>query len=849
MEILSLNGDWLFKNEKEASFYPAVVPGCNFLDLLNNKLIEDPFYSTNEADLQWVVKENWVYKKTFTVDEKLTSAEKIQLVAQSLDTLADIQINGKAVGSTNNVHRTYIFDIKPFLHIGQNTIQITFNSPVPYIASRQKILLLPHNTMAIDGFPHIRKAASSFGWDFAPKLPQCGILKDIYIRSYSDARLTDLEVHQEHVQGKVTLKVLARAEVLEEEAGFTAKFTLTAPNGETLVQQTAVENSAANTEFLIENPELWWCATLGGQPLYQLVCELSDTNDAVISEKTMRIGLRTIRLDTEKDQYGSNFCFYINGIPIFAKGSNWIPPDMFTPRVTKESLRYKIQAMKNANMNLIRVWGGGYYESDDFYDLCDELGMLVWQDMAFACAAYPLQLVDFTNNVFCEVQDNVRRLRHHACLSLWCGNNEIESMSMAWSYRRRIMKETGEFFYKTMPGWIRQFDSDTDYWACTPSSGEYMKNVNHDDYGDTHLWNVWHGMRDVEYYRTRYTRFCSEFGLESYPTMNCINEAIPKSGQKLKSKELNAHQKCGDGDQKMLYYLEKRFWQPKEFYGLVYLTQITQMECIRDATEHWRRNRNRCHGSLYWQFNDCWSGSSWSGMDYKGNYKALMYGARHFNENVTLSLENKWRSIKLYCVNDTLTDVDGYCEWKLELFNGRVIESGRLELCARQQSSILLREFDFKEILKKYNERDTVFVAVMYDRAGNRISERRAFIYRENECTLPNPQLQTSVTLEDGKAAVSISASKYARFVCMNLDGYFKPFSDNFFDLSANECRSIEIEIPEDWDEETFNKKFSVLSLYDIEPEMTKVQDQLKTSVIALKPINIVNWIGRLFDK
>lgn len=847
MNIVSLAGDWRFKKEGDTHELPATVPGCNFTDLMANDVIPDPFMGMNEPVVQWVTKENWLYKKMFTVEEALLQQARIELVCLQLDTLAVLCVNGTQIAQTDNVNRTYIFEIKENLHLGENELTILFLSPLPYIKERQRILKLPHNTMGYPGCPHIRKTPCHFGWDFGATFTAAGITRDIFLRGYSLSRIVDVETEQCHTPLQVNLKVTCRTEQLCHQSIY-CKMDVTAPNGDVLSKKVKVDSNLAQATFSIKKPALWWCNDLGEQPLYSVECTLLCEEERA-DQKTLRVGLRTISLDTSDDKKGRNFCFLVNGVEIFAKGANWIPADAFITRVTKEKLRYMLQAMKTANMNMVRVWGGGYYESDDFYDLCDELGILVWQDMSFACSGYPFPLDDFKENVFKEVQDNVRRLRHHACLGLWCGNNEIESMSGVWLYRRKIIKTTGDFFYSVLPNWIHKFDKSTVYWNCSPSSGKYMRAINSDNFGDTHLWNVWHGMRNVDFYRKRFTHFCSEFGLESYPSVNCMKRIVPQEEYHLKSKIVNAHQKCGDGDTKMIYYVNKRFWEPKEFSGLIYMTQLTQMECIRDATEHWRRHRERCHGSLYWQFNDIWTGTSWSSMDYDGNYKALLYKAKHFNEPIALNLENKWYKINLFAVNDTMQAINGTYQWRLELFNGDIIDKGEQRVTLAPLCATELAKFDFKSKLRLDTQKHAVFIAELRDDAGKVISRRRAMIYRERQAPLPQTKLTTQVTKKDTLVSISVTADAYARFVCLNMDDYTLPFSDNYFDLSRGESKTVTITAPPEWSMDEVKKRLSVFSLCDVEPKMSRTQDRFKEMAIALKPINVVNWIARLFDK
>lgn len=842
MVKMMLNENWSFKAAKQGEWRPAVVPGCNYLDLMANGLIDDPFVGKNAEKLAWVYESDWVYRCTFDLTSSFLQHKQIFLRADCLDTYATVELNGHEIGKSDNAYRGYVWDVTKDLREGSNTLQITFASFMPYIEAGKKARQLPNNANGISGSPYIRKPACHFGWDFGPILPSAGIERDIYLAAYDGMVLDDVYVTQSHMTGSVQLQIHAAVQN-PSSAPFTVEVELTDPQGKKVDTATVQgSGSTVGCTLSVADPQLWWCNTIGSQPLYT-VCVRLMVQGSEADTCTKRVGLRTIELDTAADEYGNNFCFVVNGVKVFCRGANWIPADIFEPRVMSEKLRYRLEAMKNANMNIVRVWGGGWYESDLFYDLCDELGLLVWQDFPFACAAYPFEMAGFLENVSGEVEYNVKRLRGHACLALWCGNNEIESMSLAWAYDKSAINETKKFFYSTLPDWLRRYDSVTAYWACTPSSGTYMKNVNSDGVGDTHLWNVWHGMRDLDFYRTRYTRFCSEFGLESYPSMACIDRVIAKEQQYLGSDELNAHQKSADGDMRMLYYVNKLFWQPKKFSDLVYLTQITQMECIRDATEHWRRNRGRCNGSMYWQFNDCWCGSSWASMDVDGHYKPLLYAARRFNAPISLSLENNKTNVPVYVMNETLAPFDGQYVWRLETFDGTVLRRGTRGVHLEPMQTVCFDRLDFKADLTSLQITRSAFVAYLYDQDGHVVSERRCLFRKEKACKFEDPQLQLTV---DGNA-VTVTAKSYARYVYLKADGVSAPFSDNYFDLSAGESKIVVLNaenMPKD-----FAQNLSVSSLYDVEPASSRSADRLKSLQIMLKPVSIVNWVGRLLEK
>lgn len=845
MNILSLNGEWQLTEINGETSCQAKVPGCNYEDLINAGIIEEPYENLNEAKSLWVYEKDWEYKRSFDVSGEMLKHERIELVCEMLDTLCTLYINDAELAKTDNIHRTYSFDIKPLLKEGKNYIKAVFHCPSEYLEQRKKLLALPKNVNSpIIGTPHLRKPACHFGWDFAPTLPPAGISRDIYIRIFDNAKIDDVTVAQRHSEGKVTLEISVELDCKNSFEG-EVQLTVCSPENEKTVVRQKISKNNFTIEAEIKNPQLWWPNGLGAQPRYSVKIEVENEN-GVSDSRELKIGLRTAELNTQKDEFGSNFCFYINSVPIFAKGANFIPPDIIRTRVTREKLYSLLMTAKNANMNLIRVWGGGYYESNEFYDICDELGILVWQDMNFACNAYPLPLQDFVDNVLLEIRDNIKRIKNHPSLVLYCGNNEIESMSLAWRYRTDIIKATGEFFYETLPAEIRKYDKITPYWACTPSSGEYMKGVNGDACGDTHLWHVWHGLRNFEYYRKRFTRFCSEFGLESYPTYVTLQKFIDGDKLEFGTDVVNAHQKCDGGDIKMLYYLLDRWWEPKNFEHLVYLTQLSQAECIRDASEHWHRNMSRCHGSLYWQFNDCWCGTSWASLDYLGGYKALHYAARHFNEPVSVSLENDYNNIKIFTINDTLETVKATVRWSVCDFDGKVIKHDEIPVVlspVSAEKAVKLKLGCINAISKK----NTVFTAELTDEKGTVISQRRCLFEKENRAKLSNPQLELSVSGDEAEQIITVKANKYARYVFITATGLTTPFSDNFFDLGAGEEKVVTVQ--SGMTAQELQKKLSVMSLYDVGAKNTRARDRMTRAKIFMMPLNLANWFSRFFDK
>lgn len=413
METLMLNGSWKLESSDGEIRCEASVPGCDYTDLISSGLLKEPYENTNEKDSLWVYEKDWRYSRTFSVSAELLSAKRIELVCEMLDTFAEISINSHTVASTDNMYRTYIFDIAPFLNAGENTIEILFRSPQPYIDEHKKAEPLPKNCNGIQGSPYVRKSACHFGWDFAPSLPPAGISRDIYIRFFDAARFDDVTVLQVHRDDCVELTVNCTLDSVSDTENLLGEISVNCPDGTVINHKQLAENSKFSFFIKISNPQLWWPNGLGEQPLYKIAVSFGDSS-SVFDRRELSVGLRSLRLDTSKDDYGSNFCFYINGVPIFAKGADFIPPDIFRTRVTHEKLYSILLSAKNANMNFLRVWGGGYYESDDFYNICDELGLLVWQDMNFACSAYPLTDKEFVKSSLSEIGDNINRIKNHA---------------------------------------------------------------------------------------------------------------------------------------------------------------------------------------------------------------------------------------------------------------------------------------------------------------------------------------------------------------------------------------------------------------------------------------------------
>lgn len=842
MQTINLCGEWLFKSDNENVWRTSCVPSCQYSDLLNIDKIADPFFGTNEKDCFWAGNCAWQYKKTFLVSEEFLKQFRIDLVYKQLDTLCKVYINSELAFSSSNMHLGGRKEIKDFLHLGENEIFIEFANPVEYIEKKQAADKMPKNMNGLSGVPHIRKAQCHFGWDWGPILPVVGITQDIWLEGYNFI-IDDFFVTQKHHDGIVTLNIDVLGSNLFEPA--TMLFIdLASPDGKVIKNKAQALKNKNSFVFDIKNPALWWTNDLfpkEQQPLYEIRAYI--VKDEKVEYKLFKkIGLRTITLCRDEDEFGRQFQFKLNGVPLFIKGANWIPPDSFPDRFNTEKLSFYIHSAKYANMNMLRVWGGGYYESDAFYDACDSAGILVWQDFCFACAPYPFYDDNFKNSVLSEIKYNVLRLKHHASLALWCGNNEIEAMSLVWAANKKLHLGTRDFFYKDLPEYLKTLDSETPYIPGSPTGLGFMEKVGSDDYGDTHLWHVWHGLRPLTYYRKRYTRFCSEFGLESLCDMQTIKAFAKNAELSLKSPVFKAHQKCLSGNDKMLFYMSTRFSIPKSFADVVYLSQLIQSECVSDATEHWRRNRGRCNGSMYWQFNDCWPVTSWSSIDYFERYKALQYRARHFNNPQSVSVKNQKTTAEIFVLNDKTTGLEATLEYKLISFLGETLLSKTMPVSALPTSSQSVVTLDFKKQLKQYKH-NCVLVVKLFEKE-NLLSEKTVLFAPEKKLDLPKDKIKLKMEFKNGLTFIKISSSAYKRFVQLELQDNATPFSDNYFDLIPNEEKSVIIKIPDGMSPRDFEENLSVRSLAEIENTYSAAHDFFLRQKIRFNPINIGQYIA-----
>ncbi len=812
MKIYNLNGQWNMTRVKTGEQYNVTVPSDNFTQLSELSLIPDPYYKDNESKVEWIGREDWAYEKSVTLTKEDINSRRVLLACKALDTICEIYVNGELAGKGENAHLKYEFDIKAFVKEGENNIKIYFKAPVPIAEKLQAEKPIPKNCNGTDGIAYIRKPHCHFGWDWGPHIALSGITDDISVICF-DNRLEDVEIKQIHKNGKVTVKINP---TIDGEGKVTAK--ITCPDG--------TEMPIENNEIIIESPELWWTKELSGkekQPLYTITATLEDT------EITKKIGLRTIRLNRNSDEYGSNFCFELNGVPIFAKGANWIIPDSLMGRTTNSTYDYYINSALQANFNMLRIWGGAYYAPDYFYEQCDEKGLLLWQDFMFACLMYPFYEDDFRENVLKEIEYNVNRIKSHPSLCLWGGNNEIETMFSYMPENMKIVQWYKKFFYEILADFVNKLDPDTPYIPTSPIGESFRKGVTGDSHGDTHMWNVWHGQKPLNYYRSRPTRFCSEFGLESLPSMDAVRQFADEKDFSITSEIFNAHQKCKSGNRKMLYYLFEKYYEPQRFEDMIYMTNLIQKECIQDATEHWRRNRGRCNGSLFWQFNDCWQAPSWSSVDFTGKWKALQYASRHFFEPVCVSIEETSKDYKIYAINDLNEPKKVRITVSLSTLDGKIISFRELEETTLKPLSSACVFSD-----KISSNKKEIFLSVKMYKDEKLISERTKIFVPDRDLKLTANTIQKTVNYENGELKIKLVSPVFCRSVMVDIENFSTPFSDNYFDLLPNEEKIITVKVDKEYE-------VTVKSLADIPVKKSKLSVNAYRLKFALEPENMAN--------
>ena len=798
----TLTDDWKMKEVGSQECFNVSVPASVLSVLLENGQIEDPFYRDNEKKYQYLFEKDYEFTRTFSVTGDYIREDELDLVFYGLDTVTDIYLNNEKLLSTQNMHRTYRVPIKNKARAGSNELRIVFHSPLRFISEYKpepgkEIVTI--TTGCTKGNQYLRKSHSMFGWDWGPVLPDSGIFRKIELEAYSRARIEEVIFDQKHDEsGEVRLSVdtiLKVTDTIPVEIVVSVSGQQEVSKTIRMLSEGTTETKRGDNELVvnIRDPKLWWPNGLGEQYLYDVKVTIKKS-DMVFDEREYKIGLRTLTVSREKDEYGEEFAFMINGLKIFAFGANYIPEDCLYTRITRERIESLVKDAARANYNCLRVWGGGYYPSDDFYDLCDKYGLIVWQDLMFACNVYDMT-PEFQSEIEAEIVDNVKRFRHHACIGLVSGNNEMEAAWLSWE---SFLKESPylkadyiKMFEHVVPTALRSVDETVFYWPSSPCSVGCFDDPEDENRGDAHYWEVWHGQKPFTEYSKHYFRFLSEFGFQSFPCMKTVSTFTEPQDRNIFSYVMEQHQKNGWANGKILYYVSENFQYPIDFESLLYVSQILQGMAIKSGVQHMRRHRGRCMGSLYWQMNDNWPVASWSSIDYYGRWKPLHYMAREFYKPTAGSLVRtvkdgqETNAFTAYVVNDAREDVSFKVKQTLYDMNGKELvhfeDSGR----AFFGKVVTLKEHDYDRYVK-HNGEQNVYLEAEFTYGDGSVQTEVATFVPYKHMNLKAPLVTFSVTELDDMYEITLTSNVFTPFVYLDLYEKDGIFEKNVFSLTGN---------------------------------------------------------------
>lgn len=827
----TLRDGWKFRQGRSEIWYPATVPGTVHTDLIANEIIEDPFFRLNERGVQWVDKEDWMYETELTATAAETSSSNQELVFYGLDTYADVYLNGESILNANNMHRTWRVNVKGLLKSGSNKLEVYFHSPIKIDLPKCDKYSYSFNTGPdqsqnggiFDKLVSIfaRKAGYHYGWDWGPRLVTSGIWRDVVLETWNGTRIDDVQLIQNSVtEAEASLSSIV--EVRADAAVNNATLTVTANGREVAKKQMSLTKGTnrVQMDYTIANPRLWWPNGLGEPYLYDFKTALT-VNSKETDSRSQEIGLRSIVLHNDKDQYGHNLYFEVNGKPVFMKGADMVPLDNFLPRITRERYEKHVLDAKAVNMNMIRVWGGGVYEDDYFYQLCDRNGILVWQDFMFACSTYPAD-DEFIANIRQEAIDNVKRLRNHACIALWCGNNECQDVMYGWGNRKKYYEERGvlpllesqfkNMYFKCLPEVVAEYGSGISYRPSSPFAFEDTPSdgVN----GDAHYWGVWHGRDSIGHYNVERARFFSEYGFQSFPEFESVKIYAPqKRDWSINSEVMMAHQRAGSYANNLIRdYMDKEFRTPDNFEHFLYVGMILQGDAIKTAMEAHRRDMPYCMGTLYWQHNDCWPVASWAARDYYGRWKAQQYFARQAYRDILVSPTVKDGVVKVHLVSDRRTNAKGKFTITVLTLGGKKLAQVTRNVTAKALTSQVIFSSALSNMLKG-EKRENVIFAVRFETAGAEPYTNVGYACRQKLMNYTHPNYSVDIEPAEGGYEVTVGSDVFARGVFLSLEGIENFFSDNYFDILPGEKRTIHVRTAIDRDE--MRRQLKILSLGD----------------------------------
>lgn len=826
-----IHENWMFKQARLNNWYKADVPGVVHTDLMANGIIEDPFYRLNERAVQWIDKEDWIYETEFTGHDKIVTRENQQIVFKGLDTYADVYLNDSLILKANNMFLEWKTNVKGILKAGKNKLKVYFHSPVKIDMPKWEALpyqLKADNDQSENGGLlnrkigiFARKAGYHYGWDWGPRLVTSGIWRPVYLEAWDNIKIENVHIIQKEVSSE-RANLTSAVEIISSRNIKNAIITIKAD--ERLIATKCADLKKGLNEFrldyTIKEPQLWWSNGLGNPYLYKFTTAVSLENH-ISDSISCNIGIRSLKVIADKDKYGRSLYFELNGKPVFMKGANYIPGDNFLPRITPEKYEKAILDAKNANMNMLRVWGGGIYEDDLFYDFCDKHGILVWQDFMFACALYPGDKA-FTESVKQEAIYNVKRLRNHPCLALWCGNNENIDAWFGWGWKKeyeamengyadKLWNDLYNLYFRLLPQVVEEYGGGTGYRGSSPIA--YPDKKSDGIHGDSHFWGVWHGNMPISQYNKERSRFFSEYGFQAFPEFESVKMYAPlKEDHRIDSEVMMSHQRGGiAANNKIKEYMLKSYNKPKDFESFLYVGMLLQGDAIKTAMEAHRRDMPYCMGSLFWQHNDCWPVASWSSRDYYGRWKAQHYFARKAYDMILVSPVVMDGKLTVHLVSDYLKPVGGKFTLKVMDMEGNIIYSKAEATKTPVNSSELIFKSDIKKISGNASFNDIIIYTEF--QTPNKTYTNIAYTAEQKFMNYRPANIKWEIKKINDGYELLLTSEVFARGVFLSLPGIDSFFEDNYFDLLPHSPKVIRLRSSKTLNE--VNQQIKVTSLVD----------------------------------
>lgn len=826
-----IHENWMFKQARLNNWYKADVPGVVHTDLMANGIIEDPFYRLNERAVQWIDKEDWIYETEFTGHNKIVTRENQQIVFKGLDTYADVYLNDSLILKANNMFLEWKTNVKGILKAGKNKLKVYFHSPVKIDMPKWEALpyqLKADNDQSENGGLlnrkigiFARKAGYHYGWDWGPRLVTSGIWRPVYLEAWDNIKIENVHIIQKEVSSE-RANLTSAVEIISSRNIKNAMITIKAD--ERLIATKCADLKKGLNEFrldyTIKEPQLWWSNGLGNPYLYKFTTAVSLENH-ISDSISCNIGIRSLKVIADKDKYGRSLYFELNGKPVFMKGANYIPGDNFLPRITPEKYEKAILDAKNANMNMLRVWGGGIYEDDLFYDFCDKHGILVWQDFMFACALYPGDKA-FTESVKQEAIYNVKRLRNHPCLALWCGNNENIDAWFGWGWKKeyetmengyadKLWNDLYNLYFRLLPQVVEEYGGGTGYRGSSPIA--YPDKKSDGIHGDSHFWGVWHGNMPISQYNKERSRFFSEYGFQAFPEFESVKMYAPlKEDHRIDSEVMMSHQRGGiAANNKIKEYMLKSYNKPKDFESFLYVGMLLQGDAIKTAMEAHRRDMPYCMGSLFWQHNDCWPVASWSSRDYYGRWKAQHYFARKAYDMILVSPVVMDGQLTVHLVSDYLKPVRGKFTLKVMDMEGNIIYSKAEATQTPVNSSELIFKSDIKKISGNASFNDIIIYTEF--QTSNKTYTNIAYTAEQKFMNYRPANMKWKIKKINDGYELLLTSEVFARGVFLSLPGIDSFFEDNYFDLLPHSPKVIKLRSSKTLNE--IDQQIKVTSLVD----------------------------------